>query len=95
MDEYASVRATLGNTGFHCLIGFPQQVMPSLSNNSEITRQQVLLGPSICYNIWGNWSIYDVLNAGYLSNFSDHLSHLAVQHYPNGACRGFIVTLTR
>jgi hypothetical protein len=58
--------------------------MPSLSNNTQIKRQQILLAPSICCNIPGNWSIEDVLAAGFLQEFGTHLAQLSVQHYPYG-----------
>lgn len=57
--------------------------MPSLSNNSQITRQQILLAPSVCCNVFGNWSIDNVLSAGFLQSFGDHLAQLTVQQYPN------------
>ncbi|KAF9506580.1 glycoside hydrolase family 79 protein [Hydnum rufescens UP504] len=65
-----------------------QQSVYAMGNNSAIKNQMILLGPSICCNIDGQWSIDQVLAAGYLTDFSAQLAQLAVQYYPNMNCAG-------
>lgn len=50
-----------------------------------VSRQDILLAPSVCCNLSpGGWSIEDVLNGGLLTNYGDSVSQLAVQRYPRG-----------
>lgn len=50
-----------------------------------VKRQDVLIAPSVCCNIYPyGWSIEDVLNGGLLTNYGGSVSQLAVQRYPRG-----------
>ncbi|KAF8316085.1 hypothetical protein DL93DRAFT_2078303 [Clavulina sp. PMI_390] len=55
---------------------------------SSLSREKILLGPSTCCESAENWRITDVLNAGYMTTYSQSLSHLAVQRYPSSNCVG-------
>jgi hypothetical protein len=46
----------------------------------EITRSDMLVGPSVCCNVPG-FGVYDVLGAGFLSDFVSQLKYFSIQHY--------------
>lgn len=51
-----------------------------------ISNQDVLLGPSVCCNPQDEqWSIDDVIQAGFIDRFAQELKILSVQKYPNGS----------
>ncbi|EJU00547.1 hypothetical protein DACRYDRAFT_108615 [Dacryopinax primogenitus] len=50
---------------------------------SGVQRKETLIGPSICCE----WQIDDVLSAGYLTQFSQGLRQVSVQHYPANNCK--------
>ncbi|EJU00548.1 hypothetical protein DACRYDRAFT_23005 [Dacryopinax primogenitus] len=59
------------------------KVEGDLMASSGVQRKETLVGPSICCN----WQIDDVLSAGYLTQFSQGLSQVSVQHYPANNCK--------
>lgn len=59
-----------------------------MAQTSEITNKQILLGPSICCNLDGLWSIDQVLQSGYINTFNNVLKDITVQRYPNANCQG-------
>ena len=68
-------------------IGEWNQSIQAIEQNSAVTNQKVLLGPSTCCNIDQKWSIDQVIAAGYMTTFSNQLKQLTVQYYPNGESR--------
>ncbi|KAF8320735.1 hypothetical protein DL93DRAFT_2073392 [Clavulina sp. PMI_390] len=69
-------------------IGEWDEVIPAIQNNTQVTRQSILLAPSICCDISGNWSVTDLLDAGFMDDFGSNLAALSIQHYPNDNCAG-------
>ncbi|KAF8324445.1 uncharacterized protein EI90DRAFT_2934654 [Cantharellus anzutake] len=65
------------------------QSIQVMQQDSAITNESILIGPSICCDIDGQWSIDQVINAGYISTFNKQLKQLAVQYYPNDNCAGY------
>ncbi|KAF8316086.1 hypothetical protein DL93DRAFT_2056676, partial [Clavulina sp. PMI_390] len=63
-------------------------VTTALLADSNLSREKILLGPSTCCESAENWRITDVLDAGYMTTYSQSLSHLAVQRYPSSNCVG-------
>ncbi|KAF8316072.1 hypothetical protein DL93DRAFT_2193867 [Clavulina sp. PMI_390] len=63
-------------------------VTNAMLGESSLLRQKILVGPSTCCEVLWDWRISDVLSAGYLSTYSESLSHLAVQRYPTANCPG-------
>ncbi|KAF8332661.1 uncharacterized protein EI90DRAFT_2917640 [Cantharellus anzutake] len=58
----------------------------AMQQNPGITNPQILLGPTVCCNIDGLWSIDQVIQAGYVTGFNNQLRVLAVQRYPHDNC---------
>ena len=58
----------------------------AMQQSPGIHDSQILLGPTVCCDIDQLWSIDQVIQAGFVTGFTDQLKVLAVQRYPHGEC---------
>ncbi|KAI5121572.1 hypothetical protein M0805_000752 [Coniferiporia weirii] len=62
------------------------EVLDDYINDSSISDNSIFVAPSVCCGGSIGWTPEDVWNTGFLTDYADHLSYLAVQYYPTNNC---------
>lgn len=61
-------------------------VSQSVIDSNSLSYTDIFVGPSVCCNRVG-FELPDIINTGWLSENSNKLAQISVQHYPNNNCQ--------